>query len=54
MNILLADAFPQPQLERLRAEGHECELTPTLTGDDLPAPFPDSKRSSYAAPGSAR
>ena len=36
MNILLADAFPQPQLERLRAEGHECELAPTLTGDDLP------------------
>ena len=40
MNILLADAFPQPQLERLRAEGHECELTPTLTGDDLPGALP--------------
>ena len=36
MNILLADAFPQPQLERLRGEGHRCELAPTLTGDDLP------------------
>ena len=40
MNILLADAFPQPQLERLRAEGHECEPAPTLTGDDLPGALP--------------
>ena len=36
MRILLADAFPQPQLERLREEGHACDLAPTLTGDDLP------------------
>ena len=36
MNILFADAFPTPQIERLRDEGHECELSPTLTGADLP------------------
>ena len=36
MNILIADAFPQPQLERLRGEGHRCEFAPSLTGDDLP------------------
>ena len=40
MNVLLADAFPQPQLERLRGEGHECELAPALTGDDLPGALP--------------
>lgn len=40
MKILFADAFPLPQLERLRGEGHECELTPTLTGDDLPGAVP--------------
>ena len=40
MNILLADAFPQPQLEQLRAGGHECEFAPTLTGDDLPGALP--------------
>ena len=40
MKILLADAFPQPQLERLRVDGHECELAPALTGDDLPAAVP--------------
>ena len=37
MNILIADAFPLPQLERLRGDGHECELAPALTGDDLPS-----------------
>ena len=36
MKILFADAFPSPQIERLRRHGHECELAPTLTGDDLP------------------
>ena len=40
MKILFADAFPLPQLERLRGEGHECELTPTLTADDLPGAVP--------------
>ena len=40
MKILLADAFPQPQLERLRGDGHECELAPALTGDDLPRAVP--------------
>ena len=40
MNILLADAFPQPQLEQLRAGGHECEFAPTLTSDDLPGAIP--------------
>ena len=40
MKILLADAFPRPQLERLRGEGHECELAPTLTGQDLPGAIP--------------
>ena len=40
MKILLADAFPRPQLERLRLDGHECELAPTLAGDDLPAAVP--------------
>ena len=40
MNILIADAFPQPQLERLRGEGHRCELAPALTGDDLPGTLP--------------
>ena len=36
MRILLADAFPQPHLERLRRQGHECEFAPALTGEDLP------------------
>ena len=40
MNILIADAFPQPQLERLRGDGHRCELAPTLTGDDLAGTLP--------------
>ena len=40
MKILLADAFPRPQLERLRGDGHECEFAPTLTGDDLPGAVP--------------
>ena len=40
MNILFADAFPGPQLERLRGDGHECEFAPTLTGDDLPDAVP--------------
>ena len=40
MKILFADAFPPAQLERLRGEGHECEFTPTLTGDDLPGAVP--------------
>ena len=40
MKILIADAFPQPQLERLRGEGHECEFSPTLTGQDLPDAIP--------------
>ena len=40
MKILLADAFPQPQIERLRGDGHECELAPALTGDDLPQAVP--------------
>ena len=40
MRILLADAFPPPQLERLRGHGHECELAPALTGDDLPGVLP--------------
>ena len=40
MNILFADAFPQPQLERLGGEGHECEFSPTLTGEDLPNAVP--------------
>ena len=40
MKILFADAFPPPQLERLRGEGHECEFAPTLTGDDLPGALP--------------
>ena len=40
MKILFADAFPLPQLERLRGEGHECELTPNLTADDLPGAVP--------------
>ena len=40
MKILFADAFPQPQLERLGGAGHECELAPTLTGEDLPGAIP--------------
>lgn len=40
MNILIADAFPPSQLERLRDEGHRCECAPTLTGDDLPGAIP--------------
>ena len=40
MNILIADAFPQPQLELLRSAGHECEFAPTLTGDDLAGTVP--------------
>ena len=40
MRILFADAFPQPQLERLRGDGHECEFAPTLTGEDLAGAVP--------------
>ena len=40
MNILIADAFPTPQLERLRSEGHRCECAPALTGEDLPRALP--------------
>ena len=40
MKILFADAFPPPRLERLRGDGHECELAPALTGDDLPRAIP--------------
>lgn len=40
MKILLADAFPTPNLERLRADGHECEYLPTLTGTDLSGAIP--------------
>jgi len=40
MKILFADAFPKPQLERLGGAGHECELAPTLTGEDLPGAVP--------------
>lgn len=40
MKILFADAFPQPQLERLGRAGHECEFSPTLTGEDLPGAIP--------------
>lgn len=36
MKILFADAFPLPQLEQLHGQGHECELAPMLTGEDLP------------------
>ena len=40
MKILFADAFPTPQLERLRGEGHECEFAPALTGEELPGAVP--------------
>ena len=40
MKILFADAFPQPQLEQLRGQGHECEFAPALTGEDLPGAVP--------------
>ena len=40
MKILFADAFPQPQLERLGNAGHECEFSPTLTGEELPGAIP--------------
>ena len=40
MKILFADAFPPAQLERLRGEGHQCESSPTLSGDDLPGTIP--------------
>ncbi len=36
MKLLIADAFPDTHVERLAAAGHECELRPELTGDDLP------------------
>ena len=40
MKILFADAFPPPRLERLRGDGHECELAPALTGEALPGAVP--------------
>ena len=40
MRILLADAFPSPQLKQLRGKGHQCELVPSLTGEDLPGALP--------------
>ena len=35
MKILFADTFPEPQLEVLRVQGHECELRPELTAAGL-------------------
>jgi len=35
MRILFADKFPAEQLETMRAQGHECELRPELTGAEL-------------------
>ena len=40
MKILFADAFPTPQLERLRGEGHQCEFAPALTREELPSAVP--------------
>ena len=40
MKVLFADAFPQPQIERLGGAGHECEFSPALTGEDLPGAIP--------------
>lgn len=35
MRVLFADKYPADQLEQLRAAGHDCELRPELTADDL-------------------
>ncbi len=36
MKILIADTFPDPQLARLVAHGHECTRVPELDADTLP------------------
>lgn len=36
MRLLLADKMPEHTLEDLRAHGHECEMDPGLTAEDLP------------------
>jgi len=40
MKILVADKFPEAHLDRLRAAGHECRMSPGLDADDLPAAIP--------------
>lgn len=37
MKILFADKFQQAYLGDLKAQGHDCDLQPDLTADDLPA-----------------
>ena len=36
MKILFADKFQEAYLQDLQAQGHECDLQPDLTADDLP------------------
>ncbi|MFK7819177.1 MAG: NAD(P)-dependent oxidoreductase [Planctomycetaceae bacterium] len=36
MKILFADALPEQFVQQLRDSGHECELNPSLSADDIP------------------
>lgn len=36
MQVLIADRFPEPQLEKLRSRGHDVRYEPSLTATDLP------------------
>lgn len=42
MRILLADRFPEPQLEKLIRLGHDVRYEPDLGGDDLPDSIADA------------
>ncbi len=43
MKILFADAVDERRLERLRSEGHECVVEPTLTAESLPEAIGDAE-----------
>jgi D-3-phosphoglycerate dehydrogenase len=43
MRVLLADQFPEAQLERLEKRGHDIRFEPTLGSADLPGAIADSE-----------
>ncbi len=43
MRVLVADKFPDKQLERLRKRGHDLRYEPQLEADDLPGAIADTE-----------
>ena len=43
MNILFADKFPTPFMEKLERSGHQCTYDPGLTAEDLPGKVRDAE-----------